>query len=85
MARMGLSSGWRCDLACDVDEAKATAYRANWGDHALVSGDVRDLEIGRVGHRPDLVWCSPPLHDLLLRGLDRVLADHGQRPLERYR
>ncbi len=25
------------------------------------------------------------LHDLLLRGLDRVLAEQGQRPLERYR
>ena len=26
-----------------------------------------------------------PLHDLMLRGLDRVLAEQGQRPLERYR
>ncbi len=26
-----------------------------------------------------------PLHDLMLRGLDRVLAENGQRPLERYR
>ncbi len=25
------------------------------------------------------------LHDLMLRGLDRVLAEHGQRPIERYR
>lgn len=25
------------------------------------------------------------LHDLMLRGLDRVLAENGQRPLERYR
>jgi DNA (cytosine-5)-methyltransferase 1 len=24
------------------------------------------------------------LHDLMLRGLDRVLAEHGQRPIERY-
>lgn len=24
------------------------------------------------------------LHDLMLRGLDRVLAEHGQRPVERY-
>jgi DNA (cytosine-5)-methyltransferase 1 len=25
------------------------------------------------------------IHDLMLRGLDRVLAEHGQRPIERYR
>ena len=77
MARLGLSSGWRCDLACDVDELKAAAYRANWGDHGLVVGDVRDLEIGHLAARPDLVWCSPPCQDLSIAG-QRTGLDGGR-------
>jgi DNA (cytosine-5)-methyltransferase 1 len=68
MARAGLGPGWRCALACDIDEAKAASYRANWGSDDLVVCDVRDLDIDRIEGRVDLAWASPPCQDVSTAG-----------------
>src|SRR5260370_1306624 len=44
MARAGLGPGWTCLMANDVDPAKASAYRANWG----AAGELPVGDVGRV-------------------------------------
>jgi DNA (cytosine-5)-methyltransferase 1 len=68
MVRAGLGPGWRCLLANDLDPKKAESYRVNWGDDALIVGDIRDLAPDGMPGRPDLVWGSFPCQDLSLAG-----------------
>ena len=42
MAGMGLGSRWRCTFANDIDEVKASAYRAYNGEEALVITPASD-------------------------------------------
>lgn len=64
MARLGLGDGWRCSLACEIDAAKAAAYRTNFGGGEVRECDVRDLSAADVPGRPDLLWASFPCQDL---------------------
>ena len=68
MARTGLGSGWRCLFANDVDPAKAAAYRANFGDAALVVDDILRLSADDLPGCADLVWGSFPCQDLSVAG-----------------
>lgn len=68
MANAGLGSGWRCSFANDFDEAKARAYRANWGDEHLHVADVKSIEPSRLPGQADLAWASFPCQDLSLAG-----------------
>ncbi len=68
MVRAGLGSGWTCLLANDFDRKKAGTYRLNWGDDALIVGDIRNIAPDEMPGRPDLVWGSFPCQDLSLAG-----------------
>ena len=68
MVRAGLGAGWTCLLANDFDRRKAGTYRLNWGDDALIVGDVRNIAPDEMPGRPDLVWGSFPCQDLSLAG-----------------
>lgn len=68
MLRAGLGDGWRCTFANDFDPAKASAYRANWRDEALVVGDVAALTADDLPGQADLMWGSFPCQDLSLAG-----------------
>jgi DNA (cytosine-5)-methyltransferase 1 len=68
MARAGLGPGWTCLRANDFDPAKGRAYAANWGDDALVVGDVARLRAADMPGRADLAWASFPCQDLSLAG-----------------
>lgn len=94
MARAGLTQDhavqapWTCLFANDVEAAKATSYRANWGpagtdQDRMTLGDVAllipsDLPPSDApGGRVSLAWASFPCQDLSLAGQGRGLA--GQR------
>lgn len=68
MARAGLGGGWRCLAANEIDPHKVETYRRNWGDDAMIPGDVRDLAMAGLPGQPDLVWASFPCQDLSLAG-----------------
>lgn len=68
MARAGLGPGWRSLLACDIDAAKASAYRNNWGTDHFIVADVRDLRAADVEETPDLLWASSPCQDISQAG-----------------
>jgi DNA (cytosine-5)-methyltransferase 1 len=68
MARVGLGGDWECLFANDIDEDKATAYRANWGGSEFVPGDLAAVEARHLPGRADLAWASFPCQDLSLAG-----------------
>jgi DNA (cytosine-5)-methyltransferase 1 len=68
MARAGLGASWKCLFANDFDPKKGEVYRKNWGDHELLVGDVRQLDLSCMPGCPDLVWGSFPCQDLSLAG-----------------
>jgi DNA (cytosine-5)-methyltransferase 1 len=69
MARAGLGTGnWDCLFANDFDQKKCQSYSLNWGDHALVCGDVAYLKAQELPRRANLVWASFPCQDLSLAG-----------------
>jgi DNA (cytosine-5)-methyltransferase 1 len=68
MARAGLGAQWSCLFANDFDQKKGSIYRKNWGEGALVVGDVRKVEASALPGLPDLVWGSFPCQDLSLAG-----------------
>jgi DNA (cytosine-5)-methyltransferase 1 len=74
MARLGLGTHWRCVLANDIDEAKADAYRVNWGDEDFRLADVWDLSTADTPGRADLAWASSPCQDFSLAGTRAGLA-----------
>jgi DNA (cytosine-5)-methyltransferase 1 len=74
MARLGLGEGWDCRFANDFDNAKAAAYRANFGDGDLRQGDVWDLKPDDLPGHVDLAWASSPCQDLSLAGARAGLA-----------
>lgn len=67
MARAGLGSSWRCVFANDFDSKKGEAYKANWGDEALVIDDIRNIAPDELPPA-DLAWGSFPCQDLSLAG-----------------
>ena len=68
MARAGLGADWRCRFANDFDAKKGAAYRRNWGDAVLRTGDVRGLTTSHLPGAVDLTWASFPCQDLSLAG-----------------
>lgn len=69
MVRAGLGDGWRCLFANDVDPAKASAYRDNWGEADLCVGDIAALTVADLPGIADLMWGSFPCQDLSLAGV----------------
>lgn len=68
MARAGLGSRWTCRFANDFDFKKSATYRDNWGDDALLTGDVRKISAAQLPGHADLAWASFPCQDLSLAG-----------------
>lgn len=69
MARTGLSQGWRCLFANDIDEKKAAAYKINFnGAPELKVCDVAVLTPDDLPGIADLAWASFPCQDLSLAG-----------------
>jgi DNA (cytosine-5)-methyltransferase 1 len=69
MARIGLGPDWRCLFANDIDEKKATAYRANFDDAPeLRVCDVAALTTAALPGVAALAWASFPCQDLSLAG-----------------
>lgn len=74
MVRAGLGERWRCLLANDVDPAKASAYRDNWGEADLCVGDIAALTAADLPGIADLMWGSFPCQDLSLAGVGAGLG-----------
>ncbi len=69
MVRAGLGSdNWHCRFANDFDHKKSAVYRANWGDAALRTADIKNLSSKDIDAEVDLAWASFPCQDLSLAG-----------------
>jgi len=68
MARAGLGPEWRCLFANDFDHKKSRTYKDNWGEGALKTGDVRNIQTADLPGVADLIWASFPCQDLSLAG-----------------
>jgi len=74
MVRAGLGDRWRCLFANDVDPAKASAYRDNWGEADLCVGDIAGLTAADLPGTAELMWGSFPCQDLSLAGVGAGLG-----------
>lgn len=77
MARAGLGEGWTCTFANDFSPAKASAYRANWGDQHFSLGDIAKVSVEQLPGCASLAWASFPCQDLSLAGAYAGLGEHG--------
>jgi DNA (cytosine-5)-methyltransferase 1 len=77
MVRAGLGDSWKCLLANDLDEKKASAYGDNFDATELFVGDVGGLKTGDLPGQANLAWASFPCQDLSLAGSGAGLK--GQR------
>ena len=68
MARAGLGTEWKCLLANDISEKKASSYKENWGEDDLVVADIYDIQLKDIKGHADLAWGSFPCQDLSLAG-----------------
>ncbi|MEM7544495.1 MAG: DNA cytosine methyltransferase [Pseudomonadota bacterium] len=68
MARIGLGPDWQCLFANDIDPAKCTSYRANFGTDHLSERDIHDLTADDLPGQATLAWASFPCQDLSLAG-----------------
>lgn len=68
MARLGLAPYFNVTFANDFNPAKAVAYTAAFGDHAVRVGDVWALTPKALPGRATLAWASFPCQDLSLAG-----------------
>lgn len=68
MARAGFGPEWRCLFANDFDHKKSRTYKENWGEGALKTGDVRNIQTADLPGVADLIWASFPCQDLSLAG-----------------
>ena len=68
MAHAGLGRGWECLFANDFSQKKAEAYAANWGNRALLIGDIALVQTEKLPGQADLAWASFPCQDLSLAG-----------------
>jgi DNA (cytosine-5)-methyltransferase 1 len=76
MARAGLGNAWNCLFSNEIDDKKATAYKANWGYNEILVKDVGDVCPCELPATPDLVWASFPCQDLSLAGKGAGLKGH---------
>jgi DNA (cytosine-5)-methyltransferase 1 len=83
MARAGLGESWTCTFANDFSPAKASAYRANWGDQDFTLGDIAKVSVGQLPGCASLAWASFPCQDLSLAGAYAGLGDHGAEVVTR--
>jgi DNA (cytosine-5)-methyltransferase 1 len=70
LVRLALEKqGWKVAYANDIDEGKATMYRANWPDESshLVVGDIHQLAAHEIP-QCDLFTASFPCNDLSIAG-----------------
>jgi len=74
MVRAAMGDRWQVVLANDIDARKCAAYGANWGDGALIEGDIAALDPGILRQPIDLYWASSPCQDLSLAGNRRGFA-----------
>lgn len=74
LARLGLEPDFACVFANDFDPAKASAYRAAWGEADMRQGDIWSLASGDLPGKAALAWASFPCQDLSLAGARRGLA-----------
>ena len=74
MVRAALRHRWDCVLANDIDAMKCDVYAKNWGDDALVQGDIAALPDDRLRRQIDLYWASSPCQDFSLAGKGRGLS-----------
>jgi len=74
MVRAALGDRWQVALANDIDPRKCAAYGANWGEEALIQGDIAALDPGLLRQPIDLYWASSPCQDLSLAGNRRGFA-----------
>ena len=74
LARLGLEPDFACVFANDFDPAKASAYRAAWGDADMRQGDIWSLASADLPSKAALAWASFPCQDLSLAGARRGLA-----------
>jgi DNA (cytosine-5)-methyltransferase 1 len=72
MARRGLAGLFDCVFANDFDAMKCAAYRMNYPDEPLDSGDIWNLDTKQLPEA-DLAWASFPCQDLSLAGERRGL------------
>lgn len=79
MVRAGLSSGWRCIYANDVDPLKGAVYAANWGQDCLNIGDIHGVGSEDLPGSADLAWASFPCQDLSCAGNGLGLGDERGR------
>jgi len=68
MVSAALAGGWNCVLANDIDPMKCAAYSANFPDHPMIPGDIRDLARDALDQAVDLYWASSPCQDFSLAG-----------------
>lgn len=74
MVRAGLGDGWDCVLANDINPMKCAVYADNWGNDALIEGDIAALDPARLFTDIDLYWASSPCQDFSLAGKGAGLA-----------
>lgn len=60
-------AGWQVNFANDIDPSKFSLYRANFGVHDFILGDIRDIRAKMVPNI-DLATVSFPCIDLSLAG-----------------
>lgn len=68
MVQAGLGAEWKCLFANDFCVKKANSYATNWGQEALVVGDIGLLNSNQLPKQTDLAWGSFPCQDLSLAG-----------------
>ena len=74
MVRAALHKRWDCVLANDIDAMKCDVYAKNWGNDALVHGDIATLPDDTLRQQIDLYWASSPCQDFSLAGKGRGLS-----------
>jgi DNA (cytosine-5)-methyltransferase 1 len=74
LARLGLADAFSCVFANDIEPAKASAYRAAFGDEVMREGDIWKLSTSDLPGQAALAWASFPCQDLSLAGERRGLA-----------
>lgn len=74
MVSAALRPVWDLAVANDVDAKKCATYRANWGDHNLIEGDIAQFDARLLRQPIDLYWASSPCQDLSLAGQRRGLS-----------
>ena len=66
-ARLGLQDNFACTFANDIEAAKASAYRAAFGEAEMRVGDIWSLSPNDLPGEAALAWASFPCQDQIGR------------------